>query len=86
MMLKRLSGIIILMTAFWAIFLMSSWLLAKLYTPWIRYVTYGLIPEGMVDVFIWVGVVIVVGVILICFRKLLHKLFWHTVEAKKLQS
>lgn len=82
MVFKRLSGIMILMTSFWAVFLTSSWLLAKFYMPWIRHMAYSLIPEGMVDILIWIGVVIIFGAILILYRKLFHKLFWIKIKDK----
>ena len=75
MILKRLSSIMFLMTSFWAVVIISSWLLANLYMPWIKHVTFGLIPEGITDTLLWVGVVIIFLMILILFRKLFHELF-----------
>ena len=75
MILKRLSSIMFLMISFWVVVIISSWLLANFYMPWIKNVTFGLIPGGIADTLLWVSVVIIFIMILILFRKLFHELF-----------
>ena len=82
MMLKRLSSIMFLMTSFWVAVIISSWLLANFYMPWIKQVTFGFIPEGIADTLLWVGVVIIFVMILILFRKLFHELFRMRIKNK----
>ncbi len=72
-MLKRLQCIFILMALFWVLIIEASWLLARLYLPWIK-VT---LPGVEVDVFVWIGVILVFAAILLFFRGFLHALFWY---------
>jgi len=70
-MLKRLQGIFLLMVLFWVLIIEASWLLARIYLPWIKNTLLGV----EVDVLVWVGVILVFALIILFFRSFLHALF-----------
>ena len=72
-MLKRLQVIFLLMALFWVLLIEASWLLAKVYLPWVE----GTLLGVEVDVLVWGGVILVFGSIILFFRSFLHALFWY---------
>jgi hypothetical protein len=81
-MFKRLQGILLLMSLFWVMIIEASWLLAKVYMPWVKVS----LPGVEVDVLVWVGVVFVFAIILLFFRSFLHSLFWYTSCKGKIED
>lgn len=75
--------IMFLMFLFWVTFNLSSWILARVYMPLIKKVLPSFLPTFLVDLVVWFGVLIVVGLILIFFKKLFYMLFWFEISKSK---
>ncbi|RLG91128.1 MAG: hypothetical protein DRO36_04885 [Candidatus Hecatellales archaeon] len=68
--------IMFLMAFFWAVFNFSSWILAKVYMPWVKGSLLRFSPV-LADLVVWFTVLVVLGFILLGFKKLFYTLFWY---------
>jgi hypothetical protein len=71
------------MVFFWVIFNLSSWILARIYMPWIKENLPHSFPPVLADLIVWFGVLVVIGLILIFFKKLFYMLFWSEISKSR---
>ncbi|RLI04481.1 hypothetical protein DRO26_04485 [Candidatus Bathyarchaeota archaeon] len=83
-MLGRIFRTTSLMVLFWVVFHITSWLLAKMYMPWVKETIIGtMFPNVLKDLIIWFGVLFAIGLVLLLFKKLFYTLFWFEVSKAK---
>lgn len=64
-----------MMFSFWAILIGASWVIAKSYLPFLRSLLGALFEMLLVDVLVWLAVLLVLGLILLLYRRFLYALF-----------
>jgi len=82
-MLKRILRISTLIILFWVIFIGVSWILARLYLPSMKTIVSGITMAPVADILIWLGILVVIGVILLFFRELFYSLFRYEVSRRQ---